>query len=70
MNAPERVTLLDLVEDLGPRVANRTLSLESAVDQVVEWSNGGLTHVGAEDVLSRWETLRDGATFDGRLRWK
>lgn len=58
MDAPEHTGLCPLVEDLGPRVDSGQLSRETAVQWVFEFSDGGLTRLGAESALSNWKTLR------------
>lgn len=60
MNAPEHDGLCDLVEDLGRRVQSGQLSRETAIQWVFEFSDGGLTLLGAESALDRWKTLRAG----------
>jgi len=51
-------SLVELVEELGPRVDNGGLSEEHAIRLVFEFSDGGLTRVGAQSVLAQWKTLR------------
>lgn len=58
MNAPAHISLCDLVEDLGPRVDSGQLSRDTAVQWVFEFSDGGLTRMGAESALGHWKTLR------------
>ncbi len=58
MTAPAPTSLVELVENLGPRVNNGSLSKEDAIQLVLEFSDGGLTRYGAETTLADWKTLR------------
>lgn len=58
MNAPAATSLCDLVEQLGPQLAAGTLSADTAVQWVFEFSDGGLTRLGAASVLERARFLR------------
>jgi hypothetical protein len=52
------MTLVDLIELLGASVDAGLMPLDEAVQRVVEFSEGGLTHLGAADSLRRHRTIR------------
>lgn len=48
----------DVIEELGAAVDAGLLDREVAVLRLVEYSDGGLTHLGAADTLVSWQTYR------------
>lgn len=58
MNAPAANSLCELVEQLGSQVDSGALPEADAVRMVFEFSEGGVTRVGAAGLLKDWKTLR------------
>lgn len=52
------MTLADKVVELGWLVHVGAITHQTAVQQLVEYTNGGLTELGAADELDRWHTAR------------
>lgn len=52
------MALVDKIEELGAAVDAGLLDPDIAVQQLVEYSDGGLTRLGAADMLARWQTAR------------
>lgn len=51
-------SLVDMIEELGADVAAGLVDADTATQQLQEFSNGGLTHYGAADLLKKWKTAR------------
>lgn len=64
------MSLVDYIEELGEQVESGTLDKDTAVQRLVEFSEGGLTKLGAEDSLANWRTRRQEYTaiFDNAQR--
>lgn len=54
MTAPR----LDQIEALGLAVDDGLLSREEAISSLTDWSEGGLTALGAADLLEDWRSAR------------
>lgn len=52
------MTLIDLIEVLGPSVDEGLIDMDEAAEWVAEFSGGGLTVRGARDSLRRHRTIR------------
>ena len=59
--------LVDQIESLGLAVDEGLITREEAIASLVEWSEGGLTPLGAADLLATWRNarVRYSAAFDG-----
>lgn len=53
------MTLIDLIEMLGPSVDEGLITMDEAAEWVAEFSGGGLTVRGARESLRRHRTIRD-----------
>lgn len=52
------MSLVDKIEELGAAVDAGILDWGVAVQQLTEYSDGGLTRLGSADALRRWQTMR------------
>lgn len=52
------MSLVDQIEELGAAVDAGLLPRDRAVQLLTEYSDGGLTRLGAADVLDNWQTTR------------
>lgn len=52
------MALTDKIEELGAAVDAGLVDRETATHQLQQYSDGGLTLVGARSALDRWQTVR------------
>lgn len=52
------MALIDKIEELGAATDAGLLGRKIAAHQLQQYSDGGLTFVGALDCLNRWQTVR------------
>lgn len=53
-----RTPLLDQIESLGEAVDDGLISRDEAITSLAEWSEGGLTRLGAADLIDDWKRAR------------
>lgn len=51
------MSLVSQIEELGAALDAGLLDRDAAVQQLVEYSDGGLTRLGAERSLGEWQTI-------------
>ncbi|WP_028479007.1 hypothetical protein [Nocardia sp. CNY236] len=51
-------SLVDMIEELGAAAAAGLLDHAEAAQRLQQFSDGGLTRRGAEDMLNRWQSAR------------
>jgi hypothetical protein len=66
-NQPRTVGLADKAEELGAGVSAGLLDRKTAAQQLMEFSDGGLTRLGAEGLIDSWQTVR-ARYADGMMR--
>lgn len=54
------------VETLGQAIADGLMGREAAVQELMEYTERGLTRLGAEHVLDNWWTYRAAMEREGR----
>lgn len=52
------MSLVSQIEELGAAVDGGLLNRGDAVQRLVEYSEGGLTHCGAAEQIRNWQTSR------------
>lgn len=52
------MTLASKIEELGAAVDAGLLNRQAAIQHLTEYSDGGLTPLGAESALGQWQTIR------------
>lgn len=52
------MSLATMAEELGAAVSAGLLPRDTAVQQLAEYSDGGLTKVGAADLVDGWQGVR------------
>ncbi|MEV5629141.1 hypothetical protein [Micromonospora tulbaghiae] len=52
------MALVGKIEELGAAVDAGLLDRATAVQHLTEYSDGGLTRLGADHMLTRWQTAR------------
>lgn len=50
--------LVDKIEEYGAAVDAGLIDRDTATQQLTEYSDGGLTKLGAADLLNTWQTAR------------
>lgn len=52
------MSLVDKIEELGAAIEAGRISRDEAAHQLQQYSDGGVTRLGAETALTKWRTVR------------